>query len=224
VLPDPASPQLDSNDEFIELYNPYGDALDLNGYVLKTGTSWTHKYTITESVIDPYGYVAFTSAQTHLTLSNSGSGVQLYDPAGNLLFEVPAYTTAKTGDSWVRDSGGQWVWTTKPTPGEQNIIEVPVEAVAKAATPAASKKPATKAATTAKKASTPKTTGAVKAATTTAIAQPAAGSTQGNQAGMWALGVAGVLGVGYGMYEYRQDIGTFARQRWQQLASVAGRR
>jgi hypothetical protein len=125
----------------------------------------------------------------------------------------------------VRNLSGQWVWTIKPTPGEQNIIEAPVEAAAKkAAAPAASKKSAAKTASTVKKASTSKTAGAVKAATTTAIAQPAVGSTQGNQAGMWALGVAGVLGVGYGLYEYRQDIGTFARQRWQQLASVAGRR
>lgn len=228
VLPDPASPQLDSADEFIELYNPYAEELDLTGYVLKTGTDWTHKYTISNVVIDSYGYVALTSAQTHLSLSNTGSGVRLYDPAGNLIAEAPSYGKAQTGSSWVKGADGQWAWTAKPTPGEQNIIETPPPAqsgTTKKTTTASSsstKKAAAKTASAPKKASTSKAaTAAVKGAATTA--QPA-GTAEGNQIGMWALAGAGTLGAGYALYEYRQEISGFMRRRWEAVASFAGKR
>lgn len=228
VLPDPASPQLDSADEFIELYNPYAEELDLAGYVLKTGTDWTHKYVVDSATIDPYGYVALTSAQTHLSLSNTGSGVRLYDPAGNLVAEAPSYGKAQTGSSWVKGADGQWAWTAKPTPGEQNIIETPpstASGTTKKTTTAASastKKAAAKTASSAKKASTPKaTTAAVKGAATTT--QPA-GAAEGNQVGMWVLAGAGTLGVGYALYEYRQEISSFMRRRWESVAGFAGRR
>jgi hypothetical protein len=226
VLPDPASPQLDSADEFIELYNPYAEELDLTGYVLKTGTGWTHKYTIGEVTVDPYGYVALTSAQTHLSLSNSGSGVRLYDPAGNLVVEAPSYGKAQTGSSWVKGSDGQWAWTAKPTPGEQNIVEAPTQTqTAKKITAPASasaKKTTAKAASAAKKASIPKVANsAVKGAATTA---QSTGATEGNQVGMWVLAGAGVLGVGYALYEYRQEIGGFMRRRWETVAGFASRR
>ncbi len=218
---------MDSSDEFIEIYNPYGEALDMTGYTLKTGTNWTHQYTIDHVTVDPYGYVALMSAQTHLSLSNSGSGVRLYDPNGKLLFEVPSYGTAKSGDSWVRDAGGQWVWTTKPTPGEANILDVPTSTSTTKATTtsasAAAKKPAAAKAPSTKKASTPKSSsGAVKGTTTTASLPTAAAS--GNQTGLWVMAGAAALGVGYALFEYRQDIGNFFRRRWQGVGALVRRK
>lgn len=218
ILPDPASPQTDSADEFIELYNPYGEELDITGYVLKTGTNWSHQYAIGQVTIGPYDYVALMSVQTHLSLSNSGSGVRLYDPNGKLLFEVPSYGTAKSGNSWVRNAQGQWVWTTKPTPGEANIVDVPVEAqVAKASITA--KKPTAKATSSSKKPSVPKPTTAVKGAATLSptSSEPSAAN---NLTGLWVMAGAGILGAGYGIFEYRQDIADFFRRRWQAITSL----
>ena len=211
VMPDPASPQLDSADEFIELYNPYGEALDLSGYILKTGTTWTHKYTIKDVIIEPYDYVVLTSAQTHLSLSNTGTGVRLYDSVERLLYESP-------GNSWVRDGSGQWVWTTKPTPGDQNAIEAPPVSASKASS-SITKKPSTKTASSNKKASTPKTAPVVKGVATTA-SEPGGTSSQGNQIGLWVLGGAVVLGLGYALFEYRQDIGSFVRRRWEAMSGL----
>ncbi len=227
VFPDPATPQLDSADEFIELYNPYAEELSLKGYVLMTGADWTHKYTIGDVAVDPYGYIALTSAQTHLSLSNTGSGVRLYDPSGNLLSEAPSYGKAQTGSSWAKNTNGQWIWTTTPTPGAQNAIDTPAQTPPspKAAASSAAKKSTTKAASAPKatKASSSKAvTSAVKGAATTA--HPGTGGADGNQIGMWALAGAGTLGVGYALYEYRQEIGGFARRRWQTVAGLMGRK
>lgn len=220
LLPDPVSPALDSADEFIEFYNPHSDELDLTGYTLKTGTGWTHKYTLKDVVLQPQEYVALMASQTHLPLSNSGTSVRLYDPAGRLVVEVSSYGKAQPGNSWIRDGQGVWRWTAKPTPGEQNVMELPPAPPAKLATSSA-KKPSAKAA--AKKSSTPKTSSsAVKGAIATA-GQPARAST-GNQLGMWVLGVAAALGLGYALFEYRQDIGRFVRQKWRALARFGSRR
>jgi hypothetical protein len=213
VMPDPASPQTDSADEFIELYNPHAESVSMAGYVIKAGTNWNYKYVLPDITLAPYEYLALTASQTHLTLSNSGTGVRLYDPAGKLVFEAPSYGKAKTGQSWVRDVSGQWAWSSKVTPDAQNIVEVAAPPPPKAS---AAKRPAAAKSSSAKKPSTPKTS-AVKGASTVA-AQPAA-STQsdGNQAGMWALGVAVVLGLGYAVFEYRQDIANFVRRRLEVL-------
>lgn len=215
VLPDPASPQTDSADEFIELYNPHAEQVNLTGYVLKTGTNWNYKYVLSDITLAPHEYLTLTAAQTHLTLSNSGSGVRLYDPSGKLVFEVPSYGKAKVGQSWVRDSQGQWVWSAKATPDAQNIVEVAATPPPKAA---ATKKTSSTKSTSAKKPSTPKTS-AVKGASTVA-AQPAQSSGDGNQAGMWALGAAIVLGIGYAIFEYRQDMLAFVRRRWDALKGL----
>lgn len=209
VLPDPASPLTDSADEFIELYNPHGESVDLSGYVLKTGTNWNYKYVLPDVTLAPHEYLVLSASQTHLTLSNSGSGVRLFDPTGKLIYETPTYGKAKSGQSWVRDAQGVWVWTTKPTPDSQNIVEI----VAAAKATSTAKKPAAGKAPSTKKPATPKTkTTAVKGVTTNA-AQPAQAQASGNQAGMWALGVAIILGLGYAIFEYREDIVSFVRRR-----------
>jgi len=214
LLPDPVSPQTDSDDEFIELYNPHGEAVDLTGYALVTGSSWSHKYIIKDVELAPYDYVTLTSAQTNIALSNTGTGVRLYDPSGKLVFEVPTYGKAKAAQSWVRDGSGAWVWTTKLTPEAQNIVEVPVAATKEIA----AKKPASKSTAT-KKASAPKTTAVKGAATIAPSSQPSA-EDGGNQVGMWVLIVAAVLGVGYAVFEYRQDIAGFVRKRWEAVTHL----
>lgn len=44
VLPNPAPPQADANDEFVELYNSNDKAFDLSGFILQVGTTTIHKY------------------------------------------------------------------------------------------------------------------------------------------------------------------------------------
>lgn len=215
VLPDPVGPLTDSADEFIELYNPHAESVNLSDYVLKTGTNWNYKYVLPDITLASHEYLVLSASQTHLTLSNSGSGVRLFDPTGKLIYEAPTYGKAKAGQSWVRDAQGVWVWTTKSTPDAQNIVEVVV--AAKAASTV--KSPSAKAPST-KKPATPKTkTTAVKGVTTTA-SQPVQTQGSDNQAGMWALGVAVALGLGYAIFEYRQDIAGFARRRFEAVKSL----
>jgi Lamin Tail Domain len=215
VFPDPASPQLDSADEFIELYNPYDESLDLTGYVLKTGSTWSYKYTIDGVVIEPHGYSALTSAQTHLTLSNAGSGVRLFDPSGTLVAEAPSYGKAKTGFSWALGDAGQWVWTTQTTPGVSNIMSAPVEDPASAASKAAKKSTSTaKPKTTAAKSTSAKPAASAKGAT----AQQQVGQTQHSGGPNYLLiAAAGVLAGGYLVYEYRQEVAGFARRAWRTI-------
>ena len=220
IFPDPESPQLDSTDEFIELYNPYDVAVDLDGYTLKAGATWSHKYIIKNTTIAPHGYIALTSAQTHLTLSNSGSGVRLFDPSGNQLYEVPPYEKARAGESWAREANGSWVWTVRPTPGAANVIETPVEKVKTAASKNTKNSKVAGAKTKATSSKKPQTS-----SNTVADVGLSAHDDKQDAPGlnMLILIAAGVLAGGYLIYEYRHEIATMCRKIWGKLRAVAGR-
>jgi hypothetical protein len=67
ILPNPASPQTDAADEYIELYNPNTSSLDLKGYMLETGTATLHDFTFTDStLLSGQSYTAFYSALTKM--------------------------------------------------------------------------------------------------------------------------------------------------------------
>ena len=122
ILPNPAPPETDANDEFIEIYNPNDKAFDLSGFILQTGTSSTHDYTFPEgTLLEPKTFEAFYITKTKLTLSNSEGQVKLQDPSGKTLTESDVYTSAKDGQSWVL-AANKWQWTTKPTPGATNVV------------------------------------------------------------------------------------------------------
>lgn len=210
LLPDPASPMTDANDEFIEIYNPTDQPVDLTGYVLKAGHDLTGKYVISGVSVAPEGYVALKSSQTKLALSNSGSSVALYTPDGIQLGLTITYPKAGSGNAWAR-LNGNWDWTAEPSPGSENIISPVAVVPPKTAAAVKSPKPAKSAVLkTAAKTSTakPKATPKVKAAKTTKAKSPVksllAGTT--SPGGRWLLYVLAGLTLAYIIYEFRYDI------------------
>lgn len=190
LLPNPASPQTDADDEFIEIYNPNDSVFDLSGFTLEIGLTTKHDFTFDAGTsISAKSFKAFYSADTHLSLSNSGSQVWLLDPAGDIMSQADAYGSTKEGQSWAL-ANGAWYWTGSPTPGAANLINgVSMSSASKG-----------------------KTTPIVSAASATF---PGSAKTNQSQNGAstptplhpWTLAAVGAAALLYGGYEYRADLG-----------------
>jgi len=188
ILPNPAAPQTDANDEFIELYNPNSKPFDLGNFTLQVGLATTHKYTFPDNTfVQPQQFAVFYSSDTGLSLSNSGGQVELLDPAGNVVEQSDVYSTAKDNYAWIY-ADGKWQWTTKPTPGAKNIVIAP--AAAKRSSGSSGKK-AVLAATTGSNSGGP---GGGTLATAPSSLHPA------------ILAGIGSLALLYALYEYRHDL------------------
>ncbi|HWT55432.1 MAG TPA: lamin tail domain-containing protein [Candidatus Microsaccharimonas sp.] len=197
LLPNPTGTGTDGTDEFIELYNPNPKPFDLSGFVLETGSTTKHSYTFPAGTsLPPNSFVAFYSAETGLSLSNTSGASDLLDPLGALLTQTNQYGVAKDGQSWSL-AKGTWYWTLQPTPGKANSI-------AQVNSTGASSK-----------ASASKSSAQVKgASTTTAGAASSSAGTLGATAQVspvhpWTLAVVAVLALAYGLYEYRLDMANF---------------
>lgn len=232
LLPNPAEPQTDSEDEFIELYNSNDVAFDLTGFKLQTGTTSLHTYNFPAgSTLPPKSFTAFRSVDTNLSLSNSGGEARLLDPAGNVISQTDAYLKAPEGQSWAL-ANGKWYWTTTVTVDGANVITQPLS-VKSLSIGTATAATGTKAASTAKKttkkaASTPKTTSAskVKGAQITANSSSNQSPPQQNSSPLHPLILAGVgtAAVAYAAYEYRNDLANRFRRlrRYRASRTTAG--
>jgi hypothetical protein len=122
ILPNPASPKTDANDEFIELYNPNDQPFDISGFKLQVGTSTTYNYIFPEGTkLSAYEFKAFYSSQTNLPLSNTASKVRFLDPNDSVLAISDTYSNAQDDTSWIF-AEGLWQWTKIPTPNSRNVI------------------------------------------------------------------------------------------------------
>jgi hypothetical protein len=201
LLPDPASPLTDSADEFIELFNPTAQTVNLEGYVLEAGADFRYRYKLGDMQVMPGGFVTIMATESHLSLTNSGTAVRLLDPNGVISDQIASYGQAKTGQSWAKSAEGVWQWTTTSTPAAQNAFTAPA-----AASAAAAKKTTTKVAkTTAAKA---KVSGASKTSNKAASTPPplAAGQDQGGGFNYLLLVPILVIALGYICYEYRHEL------------------
>ncbi len=202
---DPASPETDSNDEWIELYNPNNNEIDIAGYSIYSGTNNNYKYVFTTgSKISAHGYLVVTSGESPLAFSNSGGAARLFNDEANLIDET-AYSGAIEGESWARDSGLSWVWTSTPTKADTNVIKLPLPAALKVAAKKAAKKSTKK--TAAKKVTkvkaAKKTVKKVKNQKTNNDFDDVALIAAPTPLPWWALAVILTLALLYVGYEYR---------------------
>lgn len=205
LLPDPVAPEQDSEDEFVELYNPTTETVDLTGFVLQAGANWRYSFELDGLSIGPGGYLELRSADTHLTLGNVGTTVRLVGPAGEVIDETH-YDTAKAGQAWARTGVSGWEWTAVPTPGLANqFVAPPVKAIVSAPKKASTIKKAVAKAASKKAAAKPKN--AVKAATDIAPLGGANQAASQNSSFNYLLlgGLAAIVG-GYVAYEYRHEM------------------
>lgn len=205
LLPNPAGTGTDATDEFVELYNPNGTMFDLSGYELQTGLATKHSYIFPEgTVLGALSFTAFTSEQTGLSMSNTSGQATLLDPSGMVIAESDPYGTAADGKAWAI-ADNTWYWTNTPTVGASNIIaSTPI-----AAAVATTKKTVKAAKATTKKATTAKASTAKKKATKTtmATAKVASDATKPvRNIHPLVLALVAMAALGYGLYEYRNDL------------------
>jgi len=210
LLPNPASPQTDADDEFIELYNPNDSVFDLTGFKLAFGSTSPRKYTFPEgTTLGPKEFKAFTSGDTSISLSNTEAQVWLLAPDEQIIGESKPYRDAKDGQAWALNNG-DWFWTASPSPNAINTMS---------ATNGGS---ATKVAAVLgiDNASSTGTTNTNTAATTksTNLVDDAAPLHPAILAGV------GLLAVGYAGYEYRHDVSNklFQFRRYLRLRRTSG--
>lgn len=106
--------------EWVEIWNPALEAIDLSGWALGKTEKRTVFYTFAEgSIIQPNGYMLLFSLEKGLKLNDEGSEIQLFAP-GKLMIDQVKYPKLKAGESYSQIDIDDWCVSEKPTPGRVN--------------------------------------------------------------------------------------------------------
>ncbi len=120
ILPNPEG--ADTGNEFIELYNPGGEAfMNLGGYLFYVGNK-AYAFPEDTPLLAPGEYRAFYNSEIRFTLPNTNGSVQLAYK-GVLVGSPIVYAVPASGAAWAYGSGG-WAYTKAPTPGDINEFPV----------------------------------------------------------------------------------------------------
>lgn len=117
----------DTGNEFIEIYNPTNQTVDLSYYSVKTGVDSDKTYAFPiGSTIGPGEYRSFSDSAMKFTLLNTSSRVVLAAASGSTTGDTGIYGTPGDGESWALING-IWQYTNQPTPGASNKPSLIVE-------------------------------------------------------------------------------------------------
>jgi cysteine-rich repeat protein len=130
ILPNPEGS--DADGEFIELYNPDSEAVNLIYWQVDDSAGGSRPYTFNiDTWLSGNDFLVLERNESNLALNNTSETVRLFDPAGILKDEI-GYPTAPEGEAYARGGNGRWFWTTAITLGGENKIAL--AAVAKGST------------------------------------------------------------------------------------------
>lgn len=113
-LPNPFG--VDSEGEWIELYNDSNQVINLNNWKI---ISQNKSYKIKNIILAPQEFMVLTRKQTKLSLLNKNGELKLFDSYGNLIDEAKFWGEAPEGKSFSRI--GDIFLFSEPTPGKKNI-------------------------------------------------------------------------------------------------------
>ncbi len=115
----------DTESEWIELFNPTSDAIDLGGWYLDDAEENSSPFRIRNNTwIGAGSYKVFTEPELKLSFKNSEDEVRLLDP-NKTPKEVIKYKEAKEGWSYAKSSENEFVWTPITTFNAQNNFPAP---------------------------------------------------------------------------------------------------
>ncbi len=110
----------DTGKEFIEIYNPNDQQVNLKGYKLELGPSYTKTYTFPDQVLGSKEYTSVSDEQTGIVLPNTTGSIRLRTAAGNITSETAMYDNPDDDMAWA-SIDNVWQFTNQPTPGGINM-------------------------------------------------------------------------------------------------------
>ena len=114
-------------DEYIELYNPNGFPIGLDGWALDDDEGGSRSWPLPDgTIIDAHGFLLFFRDETGIALNNDGDRVRLLAPNGQIIDSF-GYENAVWDQPWSRtvDGAGEWTLTYPPSPGGPNLPPPP---------------------------------------------------------------------------------------------------
>lgn len=115
----PNAPSYDTGQEFIEIYNPTDQIVQLTDYVLQIGPAYTDTFIFLTGTIQPGEFTVVADTISGLTLPNTTASVRLVTPAGSIASETAAYVAPDDDVSWALIDN-EWIYTNQITPGSAN--------------------------------------------------------------------------------------------------------
>ncbi len=128
VLPSPDGP--DEQNEWIEIANTNGFAVDLSGWRISDTLGVIKEYSFPQDTnIDALGFLVLGRPESKIILNNDGDTLNLNRPDG-VLSDSVSFGPAKPAESYTRTANAVWVWNGNPTPGAANVIPPKTESAA----------------------------------------------------------------------------------------------
>jgi hypothetical protein len=115
-----------ANDEWIELYNASGRAVDITGWSIDLGpksTARPYKFP-RRTLLQPNRYLVVYQSQSKLALDDAAGQVRLLDASGKVVDSVQ-YTDAQPDRSFSWVSEDVWSSELPPSPGQVNAPPAP---------------------------------------------------------------------------------------------------
>ena len=134
------NPEGSDDTEWIEIKSIDIEPVDLSGWKLDDDEGGSRLYKIPDgTIINPGQFLIFKKDQTKLALNNTYDSARLFDPEGEIFFEI-SYDEVTERAAFARDESGNFKWTTKLTPGAENIFQFQEKVLTKKSSSSSGKK------------------------------------------------------------------------------------